>query len=87
MQVSIWLKDGSVYKNAKLLGSNMTIQGQAVDIGSLDRIDDAYLYTLDGAQIYKEQITGGIQIGLAGVSGGLTISIDQIADLERNGAS
>ena len=83
MQVSIWLKDGSVYKNVNLLSATIKVDGQALDVGSLAKIDDAYLYTFDGTQIYREQVTGNIQIGVTGISGGLTIGIDQIADLGR----
>ncbi len=83
MKISLWLKDGSVYKNATLAGAQLKVDGQPLDINNLDKIDDAYLYTLGGAQIYRNQITGSIQVTLAGVAGNLTISIDQISDLDR----
>lgn len=83
MKISLWLKDGSVYNGCTLTNSNVKIDGASFDITKLDKIDDAYLYTLDGAKIYRDHTSGSIQIGTAGVANGLTINVSDISDLER----
>ena len=83
MQVSIWLKDGSEYKNATLVSGDIKVDGQLLDTGKLSEIDNAYLYTSDGAQIYRDRVTGNIQISEGGIAGNLTLGIDQIDELER----
>jgi hypothetical protein len=87
MRVSIWLNDGSIYQNSTVTGSNITVDGRAFDINTLDRMDNAFLYTLGGAKIYRNQVGGSLSVAVDGVAGGLTISVDQIDDLKRSSNS
>jgi hypothetical protein len=84
MKVSIWLRDGSIYEDATVAGSDLKVNGNPLDINSVSKIDSAFLYTQAGAKIYRQQADGTIQITVGGVTGIVTIELVEIADLKRD---
>jgi hypothetical protein len=84
MKISLWLKDGSIYRDCTLTSANIKIDGAAFDISKLDRIDDAYIYTIDAAQIYRDHASGNIHIATSGVADGLTINLSDVSVLDHN---
>ena len=81
MQVSIWLINGTIYKNVTIAGANLEVRGNPLDIKSVSKIDSAYIYTISGAKIERDDASGGIQITVAGVTGDVKIDLVEIADL------
>jgi hypothetical protein len=84
MKISIWLKDGSAFEDTTVAGASIKVDGQPFDINTVDKVDNAFWYTVGGAKIYRQQVTGSIQLVVAGVSGNLTIGVDDIDELVRS---
>jgi hypothetical protein len=85
LNVTIWLKDFSILKNWTLTRSGLTVDGTPLDINKLAKVDNAYLYFTDGSQVYRDRISGTIKVAGPGVSGSLTLNIDQVEELLVNG--
>jgi len=81
MKFKIFFKDGSILQAAVLVSADIKIGGLPFDIKTMQKIDDAFFYTSAGSKIYRDQVTGGIEVAIPGVTGPLKISIDQIRDL------
>ena len=84
LNVTIWLKDFSILKNWTLTRSSLTVNGAPLDITKLAKIDDAYLYLADASQVYRDRVAGSIDVAGPGVSGTLTLDVDQIQELLVN---
>jgi len=86
MNASIWLMDGSIYDNVPVIAANLNVDGSPFDINTLSKIDNAFLYTLAGAKIYRQNASGTIRINVAGVTGNITLDLEQIDELVRTPA-
>ncbi|HLX72895.1 MAG TPA: hypothetical protein VKV04_24995 [Verrucomicrobiae bacterium] len=82
MQVTIWLINGTIYRNVTVTGSNLKVRGNPLDINSVSKIDSAYIFTDGGDdKIERDDASGSIQIKVAGVTGNVAIDLVEIADL------
>ncbi len=83
MKVKVWLKDGTILQNWTLTQSDIKVDGVAFQINTLDKIDSAYLYTLTGDKIYRQRVSGDIELRSPIAAGPLKVAVKQISDLNR----
>jgi hypothetical protein len=79
--LQIWLKDGSIFKDWTLTQADIKVGGLAFDINTFRELDSAFLYVSDGTKIYRDRVTGTIAVHGSGITGSLTLSIEQIEDM------
>lgn len=84
LNLQIWLKDGSMLKDWALARADIQVAGLAFDMNTFDKLDDAYLYALDGSKIYRDRVTGTVDVQGPGVIGSLKLAIDQIDEMVRS---
>jgi hypothetical protein len=77
-KIDLWLKDGSNLKGWILVSTDLKISGSSLDLHALERVDNAYVYTSGGNKIYRERVTGTIDILGAGLGGPLKLGLDQV---------
>lgn len=81
MQATIWLVNGTIYRNITVAGSTLKVDGNPLDIDSVSKIDSAYIYTNGDTKIERDGASGAVQITFAGVTGSVPIDLVEIADL------
>ena len=67
-----------------LVKADIKVGGVAFDIDTFDKLDDAYLYSTDGSQIYRDRVTGTIDVHAPGITSPLTLSIEQVEEMLRS---
>jgi hypothetical protein len=84
LKVNIWFTDGSSFQNCTLVGADLEVLGIPFDISKLDKMDNAYLYSLDGAKIYRnDDLTGSVELSIAGLTSTMQVPQEKIDELER----
>jgi hypothetical protein len=83
IKVTVWLKDGSIFKDWTLTNADIKIGGLPYDIGTLEKVEDAFLYTSNGTKVYRERVTGSIDIVGIGLAGPLKLNVEQVSALNR----
>ena len=78
-KINLWLKDGSVLKDWLLVSADLRIAGLPLDVGTVERVDDAFLYLAGGSKVYRERVGGSLTLAAVGMTDPLKLSMDQVA--------
>ena len=84
VKVKIWFTDGSILQNCNLTSADLKVFNMPFDISRLDKMDDAFLYCQDGTKIYRrDNVTGSVELTIAGLAGTVKLPQDKINELQR----
>jgi hypothetical protein len=84
LKVQIWLKDGSIFKDWILTQAEIKVGGLAFDMNTFEKLDHAYLYVAGGSKIYRDRVTGNIDVRGPSMTDSLKLAIDQVEDMVRS---
>jgi hypothetical protein len=80
-KVTIWLKDGAIFKDWVFLSADIKINGLPFNSSALDKIDNAFLYSTDGSKFEKDDVLGTIRVSSQSFPANVDLQFDKIDEL------